>query len=428
VAGLRHLELWRQAARSWQFALFLAALALSLVRAPDQPSLDVGIAGTTVSIVPADVALAALAVVAAAALARDGLARASRWALAAATVFLALVLVTAAANGAVAFVAAGKLTLLGALGLGSLALVRTRPRLEAIVDLLILFTVAADVVAVFEFLRKGGGRQASFLGEHDFAALATMPVLYGLALLFAARGGVRTWTATVAGAIGVVLGAALASLFGLYLGTAAILIVAAWRRRLALRPVAATLAVLAAVTAGTLTLRSGDLGFLQSWFGKPAEKPGQYSSSWSQRLIYAYVGGRVFLDRPALGTGWWPELPPREFARYIDDARRRFPEEPPRYFPRTNRVFIPQQTYDQLLYELGVVGAATFAALLAALTERAIAAAREALGQLSYLPAAWLAAVVGALAGEGLFGGSPLAAVFWLTAGIVAVVPLLADA
>jgi hypothetical protein len=422
------MELWRQAARSWRFGLFLAAIALSLVRSRDQPSIDIGVGGTTVSIVPADLALAALAVVAAATLARDGVPRAARMTFASAAAFLTLVLVTAAVNGTAAFVAAGKLALLAALGLGALALVHTRPHVEAIVDLLLLFTIAADVVAIVEFVRGGGGRQASFLGEHDFAALATLPAVYGVALLFVGRARTRAWIAIVAGGVGVILGAALASLLGLYVGAAAILAVAAWRRRLALRPVVATLAVLAAVTAGTLTLRSGDLGFLQSWFGKPPEKPGQYAASWSQRLIYVYVGGRLFLDRPVLGSGWWPNLPPREFTRYLDDARQRFPDQPPRYFPRPDRDFVPQQTFDQILYELGVVGAAAFVALMAALAERAVAAARAERERVAYLPAAWLAAAAGALAGEGLFGGTPLAAVFWLTTGVVAAVPLLADA
>jgi hypothetical protein len=43
----------------------------------------------------------------------------------------------------------------------------------------------------------------------------------------------------------------------------------------------------------------------------------------------------------------------------------------------------------------------------------------------AYLPVAWVGSLGGALAGAALFGGSPLAAVFWLTLGLVAVVPLL---
>ena len=56
-----------------------------------------------------------------------------------------------------------------------------------------------------------------------------------------------------------------------------------------------------------------------------ARTPGQYAASWSQRLIYAYIGGRVFLDNPVLGTGWYGELPPKEYARFLADAKRTLP-------------------------------------------------------------------------------------------------------
>jgi O-antigen ligase len=420
------MELWRQS-RSWPFALFLVTVALCLVRARDQPSVDVGFASTTVSITPGDVALAALAVVSVVALARDREWLRARWIVAAAAVLCALVLVTAAANAADAFVAGAKLVELAVLGLGALALVRSTARLEALADLLILFTAVADVYALGEFVRSGGGRQASFLGEHDFAALATMPLVYGLVLVFDGR---RLWraAATIAvGAAGVSLCAALASLVGLYLAAAALLAAALARHALRLAPALVTVAVVAAVTGATLSLRAGDLGFLQQWFGKPPERPGQYASSWSQRLIYAYIGGRVFLAHPVLGTGWWSELPPHEFVRYLPDARRRFPDQPPHYFPPATRRFIPQQAYDQVLYELGLVGAAALAALLATLAARAVAAVRRARSPAAFVPAVWLASAAGALAGEGLFGGTPLAAVFWLTAGVVAVVPLFAE-
>ena len=39
------------------------------------------------------------------------------------------------------------------------------------------------------------------------------------------------------------------------------------------------------------------------------------------------------------------------------------------------------------------------------------------------MPAAWLAGLAGALAGAALFGGAPLAAIFWLTLGVVAAAP-----
>ncbi len=64
-----------------------------------------------------------------------------------------------------------------------------------------------------------------------------------------------------------------------------------------------------------------------------------------------------------LGTGWHGELPPAEYAEYLPDARARFPDQPPRYFPPADGTFIPQQTYDQVLFQLGLVGAALLLAI-----------------------------------------------------------------
>jgi hypothetical protein len=417
------MELWRQL-RDARFALFLATVALCLIRARDQPSIDVSVGGTTASIVPADIALIALALVALAVIARRGLERAA-WPVAiSAALFCLWLLATAAANGATAFVSGAKVVELTALALGALAFLRSRAHLDALADLLILFTLVADAVGLVKFVTGGGGRQASFLGEHDFAALATLPLLYGLALLYARGRDRRAWLAIVAGGLGCVLGAALASLLGLYIGAVALLVLHALTRRLTLRDIAATLAVVVAVTGGTLAIRSGDLGFLQSWFGKPASRPGQYASSWSQRLIYAYVGGRILVAHPLVGTGWWGDLPPKEFDAYLPATRRRFPDQPARYFPPPDKPFIPQQTYDEVLYELGAVGGVLFLALIVSVVGAAARAARRARGAAASVPAAWFAASLGALAGEGLFGGTALAATFWLITGVVVALSL----
>ena len=117
------------------------------------------------------------------------------------------------------------------------------------------------------------------MGEHDLAALATMALVR--------RARARSSTATGAGprllarrdrrrrASGSSSALSLASLLGLYL--AAVRVVGARARRAATcaaAPSLVTVAGRAAVTAGTLSLRSGELGFLQSWFGPPPEHAG----------------------------------------------------------------------------------------------------------------------------------------------------------
>lgn len=414
--GIRNTALWAQL-RSPRILLLLATVAVCLIRARNQPALNVGLGSTTVSVVPGDVLLTLLAVVALIEVVRHGIDR-SAWAgIAAAAAFGLLIVVSGAMNGSAAFVSGVKLVELAAIGLGVIAFVRGRTDFEAIVDVLLLFTLAADAIGLVKFVTAGGGRQPSFLGEHDFAALSTLPLLYGLATLSSEHRR-RAWLAIVSGAIGCILGAALASLLGLYLGAAVLIAVAVLHRRLRLRQLASIVLVVLAVTGGTLELRSGDLGFLQSWFGKPPSRPGQYASSWSQRLIYTYIGGRIFVAHPFLGTGWYGNLPPREFVAYLPAAHRRFSDQPANYFPPANEPYIPQQTFDQVLYELGVVGGVLMLALLIAAARGTALIARRTLAGIGAVPATWLAAALGALAGEALFGGTPLVAMFWLVVGV----------
>ena len=74
-----------------------------------------------------------------------------------------------------------------------------------------------------------------------------------------------------------------------------------------------------------------------------------------------------------------------------------------------------------MLYELGLVGAVLF---LAAFVAAGRAALRNALRTaqsaraLDYVPVLWFAGLIGALAGEGLFGGNPLTTLLWLTLGV----------
>jgi hypothetical protein len=416
VAAIRQMALWPEI-RSRAGALLVAAIAFSLIRARDQPGLDIGIGSTTATVVPGDVLLLALFVVAVILLVRSPPARLALAAIAAASVFALLILVTGAANGSASLVSGVKAVEVAALGLGAFVLVRRESTLEAVAEVVLLFTLAADLVAVVQFVRNAGGRQASFLGEHDFAALAILALVYGFVLLLERRRSGRAALAIAAGGLGCILGGALASLLGLYVAAVLLVALAAARRRLDWRRLAIVVATVAVVTGGTAAIRGGELNFLRSWFGPPPSRPGEYAGSWSQRLIYAYVGGRVFLAHPVLGVGWYPELPPQEYRSFLAAAHRRFSDQPSSYFPRADGTFVPQQTYDQVLYELGVVGAAALLVLLVAAAAASARAARR-LRRLADLPAAWLAATLGALAGQGYFGGTPLAATLWLVAGV----------
>jgi O-antigen ligase len=407
----------RQWADDPSLVVFLVTVPLCLLRAIDQPSVGVGSIDVTV----ADVSLAATGVLALRRLrARRRLPAPPL--LAAMAVFVALLLVSALPNGGDALSAAAKIALYSALALGAIAFLDSAARVRVLLGILVLWAGAATAWAAIGFVTSDRGRQASFMGEHDMAALATLAAAIGLARLHGRRGH-PGWIAVAglaAGLVGTVLAASLASLLGLYLASVIVLVIATRHRELRLTAAALTVAIAVAATGGTLALRQGELGFLQEWFGTPTEGGGS-PASWSQRLIYSYIGGRIFLDNPVLGTGWHGLLPPEEFARYVPDARERYPDQPYHYFPPSDQGFIPQQTYDQILFELGLVGAALFVVLAGIAVWRAAVAARRRSGERAYLPAAWLGALAGALAGAALFGGSPLTAMLWLTLGLVAV-------
>ena len=416
----------RQVQHRRLFVLLLAATALGLVRSISQPSVDVHVGGSTAGVDPADVVflLYAIALLTWERARIIAAARRQPLLVGASTAFAELLLLTAAHNGTTALTSGVKLIEPIVLGLGALAVLDGEDTFGAIVDLVLAVTVAADLVGAYEYVADGGGRVDAFLGTHDFAALATLPMLVVVAGLFAPSRWSRRvqWLAGITAWLGLALTVALASLIGLYLGVIAIFFLAWRHRQLSLRPVAATLAIVAAVTVTTLSLRHNDLGFIYKLSGKKESTHGQFESSWSQRLIFAYIGGRIFLDHPLLGTGWWGEVPPSTFARYVPDARRRYSDNPIRYFPPTNAPLIPQQAYDQVAYQLGVVGIVLLLAMLAASGRAAlVGAARSAETRaLDYVPALWFAALLGALAGEALFGGSPLMTLLWLTLGITA--------
>jgi hypothetical protein len=430
MAGLRHSELWRSG-KDPLFILFLVTLALSLTRARDQPSLDLG----SVSVVPGDVAIAALALGLLLRVTRGQRPPRAAWpTLLAAAAFSAWLLATAIPNGTDALVTAVKLVELGVLGLAAVVLLTTGERLWLLVAAIVAIDTVAVAWAIVGFIGDPGKRQASFVGEHDLAALSTMVLVIGLAQLYArdARLGRLPLVAGIVGALGVTLGAAVASLLGLYLAVLALVVVGAMRGTRLLRPFALTALVAVAITGGTYGLRSGDLTFLDRWFGIGEEQQaGEGGGSVSQRLIFVYIGGRIFLDSPLAGTGWYGNLPAGEYARYLRAARERFPDQPAHYFPQEDGVYVPQQTYDQILYELGIVGVVLFLALLVAAARAAIATSRvwpaaDPDTTPPYIPLAWMASLLGTLAGAALFGGSPIAAIFWLTLGVSAACAALA--
>jgi len=408
---------------------FLVTTVLCCLRTRDLPGVNITAAGTSITITPTDAAVGILAVLCAVTLVRHGgLGRETLLVLLPAAAFAVWLLATAAANGGSALVAGMKFVDTGVLAVAAVLVLKDRRPLMLLLATLVAVNVAADVYGIRQFLPHPSARHPSFLGEHDFAGLSTMTLSIWFAYTFAGRGRARRLALAtgVVGAIGVTLGAALASLIGLYLALAAVVAVSLARGQFRWKALAACAAATLLITGGVLEIRQNNLGFLQAWFGgtNKEQSSGPQPGAWSQRLIFAYMGWHIFVAHPVLGTGWYPQLPPKEYVRFLPETKRRFPDQPANYFPQPDGTFIPQMTYDQVLYELGLVGAVLFLAVLAMAIRASVAAGRAPPDPRApldaYIAPAWTASLLGVLAGAALYGGDAITVILWVTLGAAA--------
>jgi O-antigen ligase len=304
-------------------------------------------------------------------------------------------------------------------------LVRSREDLRLPLAVLVGWCALAALVGLAQFLGADvldawapGRRQPSFLGHHDLAALAGAVLLAGLAaLLLAPRASPRLRAlALAAGALGLILAAAVASLLGLALGATALGVVAL-RNGVPRRRLAAAAALFGVVALGVLALRGGDVADFLRFADdeEPARTTGV--ETYSHRTLLAYIGGRIFVDHPLTGAGWQGSSEPAAFEPYLADAQRRFPSAAPLAFPAPERRHGVQNLYVQTLADLGLLGFGLLVAVFASgllLAVRALPAPTALLGLL------WLLLAAGLWTAQGLVTGIPLAALTWIAFGLAA--------
>ena len=313
-------------------------------------------------------------------------------------------------------------------------LVRTRHDLRLVLGVLILWTAAAAVVAVLQFFGvipefrgyRPGGREPSFLGHHDLAALAGAATSIGLvSIALGPPAGLRRsllWSATVAGAVGVVLSGALAGFVGVAAAALAAGLVARRRRVLDLAKVGGLLAVVAVIGAGVFTLRAANIGSFMRFLGIEQQRDDETfgGESYVQRLALGYLGVRIFVDHPVLGVGWQATSEEWTYAPYLEDTRRRYPNLPEEALPSPEHPWGIQNGYLQAAAEVGLAGGAAFlAALLVplALAWRVATRARDAAADAA-VPLLWLLVTMGIWLGLGVVAGIPLVALQWLAVGL----------
>jgi hypothetical protein len=251
-----------------------------------------------------------------------------------------------------------------------------------------------------------GHRQPSFLGTHDFAALAGMTLGIGLvALLWRVHDPrLRTgaWVAVVTGVVGFVLGGATAGVIGL---------------------------VPAALVA--VALRAGDFGQFFRFLGveQTQSSSNAHIQTYSQRTVLAYIGARIWLHHPIVGVGWEGSNDPSAFARELPAAHKRFPHVAAIAFPSAQHRYGVQILYVQALADLGVVGFLLVVAVFAAGILVAVRSALRAPPRVAFaatLGLFWILLSLGLWSAVGLVAGIPLDALTWLAFGAVCI-PAVAD-
>jgi O-antigen ligase len=429
----------RAAALTTRISLPSAVLALAVpplfLHVDWQPGVSVGVGSTSVGIELSD--LAVLAVVATAVVVgrRDGFAVLRRtWPIWAALAALGIWIATATLYGssvldgyptAENLVTAAKFAEYALLAPAVAVLARRTEDLALPIAVLVVWCAAAAVVGLVQFAGADildawtpGHRQPSFLGHHDFAALAGGVLLLGLVwvVLGCDRAFLRA-LAVAAGAVGLVVAAAVASLLGLFL--AGVLLVAVGvRERVPVARLGVAGAVLVAVALGVLALRGGDVADFLRFAQHEPTQPTEQVETYSHRTLLAYIGGRIFLDHPLGGVGWQGSSEPAAFEPYLADAHRRFPDTAPLAFPAPDRRHGVQNAYVQTLSDLGLVGAV----LLLALGTATVWHLRRVLlgSRLAIVGALWLLLAAGLWTAQGLVTGIPLAALTWIALGFVA--------
>ena len=429
---------------------FAALVPLVFLHRTYQPSLTVDVGSTDATVSLSDLAVLGCGAVAGVVAARRGFAPLRRGlpVLLLGGAWLALVLLSTFYGAAIGdqyrfathLVTALKLCEYALLAVAAPLVIRRAEELLPLLVTLTLWSAAASVGAVLQFLglvnelegRRPGQREPSFVGLHDLAALSGATLAIALTAIALGSPGRRdrvlAGVAGVSGAVGLVLSGALAGFVGLVAAAAAIAGLSALRRALTAGRAAALAGVVLVVAAGIFALREGDMrAFLRFLGVQPARDTETFAGeSYVQRLVLGYIGTRIFLDQPVLGAGWQATSEEETYGPYVPDARRRYPDAPPLAFPSPEHPWGVQNAYLQAAAELGAVGLLVFLGVFAAgllVAGRAAARAPPATARAAAVPILWLLVTMGVWLGLGLVAGIPLVGLHWLALGLAAAAP-----
>ena len=423
-------------------ALLLAlAVPAVFVHSTYTPGFELSLGSTEVAVELADVAVLLVALAAAAAARRDGVAvlRPGMPVWIAAAAFLGVVLAGTLYGPAVTdgyalgsnLVTAAKYAEYAALALAVPLLARDAADRLLLFVSVALWSATASVWGALQFLgvvdqfygRRPGEREPSFLGVHDFAALSAASLALALvAIAFGCAQGRQRIVARIAGAagvLGIVLSGALASVAAVLVGAAAAGVGASRRGRLTRRRLLGLAAVVGVVLAGSLAIRSADLDQFLRFLGvRPRqEKTSGQVQTYSHRAVLAYIGVRVFLDHPLLGVGWQASALESSYGPYLDDARRRYPDVSEESLPSPQHPWGVQNAFVQAAADLGLPGLLALLGLIGSGVWVAADGYRRG-PPTNLVPLLWLVVAAAELAALGLYAGAPTDALLWLALGL----------
>jgi O-Antigen ligase len=318
-------------------------------------------------------------------------------------------------------VTAAKFSEYALLALSAPLILRRRDDWEVVAAALVAWSVAATFVGLLQFFGldildawAAGRRQPSFLGHSDFASLSAFALAIGLSAVLLAGRRIG-WTGVVSGALGLILSGATAGLIGIAAGAAALLYAISRRRKLSLRDVGVTGAVVGVVAAGVLVLRAGDFeNFLRFLHLKGRETQTSNIQTYSHHTLLAYIGYRIWRDHPVVGAGWQGSTEPDVVDPQLPAAHREFPDVAPLAFPTSEHEWGVQNAYVQAAADLGLIGLVLWLApfILALVLALGANAPPGAVAAFSIL------AAMGIWGGQGLVAGIPLDAATWLALGL----------
>jgi O-Antigen ligase len=333
-------------------------------------------------------------------------------------------------------VTAGEFVEYGLLAPAVPLLVRRRGDALLVLGVLTAWTATAVLAGVAQFAGAGilqawpaGHRQPSFVGTHDFGALAGMAVGVGVVgLLWRVEGrAIRRglWAALAFGLVGFFLDGSAASIAGLVPAALVAGWVAARRRLVAGRSIVLALAAVVVVSAGVVALRAKDFNQFLRFTGlrSATASTSRNVQTYSQRTVLAYIGVKIWLDHPAVGAGWQSTKQPATFEPLLPAAHRRFPDVAAQAFPSRQHEYGVQMLYVETLADLGLVGFVLLVGLLATplvLGVRAAVRAPAATAAAAVLGVFWLVLSLGLFLAIGLVAGLPTDALLWLATGTVA--------